>query len=161
MVERFRRLEEAHIDRIPEGEKEEIRQIYSAKGFDGETLKQIVRVITEDRQRWVNTMLTEEWGLQLQQPSPWRAGLATMAAFVLAGLIPLLPTLIWFNRYANESFLASSLLTGITFFLIGLFRGRVVDHRPLAAGIETFLIGGSAAALAYIVGRLLERLAGA
>jgi len=161
IVERFRRLEEAHIEHIPEGEREEIRQIYRAKGFDGETLEQIVRVITEDRQQWVNTMLTEEWGLQLQPPSPWRAGLATLAAFVLAGLVPLLPTLIWFSRHANDSFVASSLLTGVTFVLIGLFRGRVVDRRPLAAGIETLLIGGSAAVLAYVVGRLLERLAAA
>lgn len=161
MVERFRRIEEAHIDHIPEGEREEVRQIFQAKGFQGETLDQIVRVITEDRQQWVNTMLTEELGLQLQPPSPWRAGLSTMAAFLLAGLIPLVPTFIWFSRGANETFIVSSLLTGATFFLIGLFRGRIVDHRPLAAAIETLLIGGSAAALAYIVGRLLERLAAA
>jgi len=159
MVARFRRIEEAHIDRIPEGEREEIRQIYKAKGFSGETLEQIVRVITEDRKQWVNTMLTEEWGLQLEPPSPWKAGLATMAAFLLAGLIPLVPTFLWFGSQANETFVASSLLTGVTFFVIGLLRGRVVDHRPWAAGIETLFIGGSAAALAYIVGRLLERLA--
>jgi vacuolar iron transporter family protein len=159
MVEQFRRLEETHIDRIPDGEREEVRQIYRAKGFDGETLEQIVRVITEDRQQWVNTMLTEEWGLQLRPPSPWRAGLATLAAFVLAGLVPLVPTFVWFNRHANETFVTSSLLTGVTFFVIGLLRGRVVDHRPLASGCETLLIGGSAAALAYAVGRLLEHLA--
>jgi vacuolar iron transporter family protein len=161
MLERFRRIEEAHIDHIPEGEREEIRQIYKAKGFGGETLEQIVRVITEDRKQWVNTMLTEEWGLQLQPPTPWRAGVATMAAFLLAGLIPLVPTFVWFGSQANETFVASSLLTCVTFFVIGLLRGRVVNHRPWAAGIETLFIGGSAAALAYIVGRMLERLASA
>jgi len=159
MLARFRRIEEAHIEHIPEGEREEIRQIYKAKGFGGETLEQIVRVITEDRKQWVNTMLTEEWGLRLEPPSPWKAGLATMGAFLLAGLIPLVPTFVWFSSQANETFVASSLLTCATFFVIGLLRGRVVDHRPLAAGIETLFIGGSAAALAYVVGRMLERLA--
>jgi VIT1/CCC1 family predicted Fe2+/Mn2+ transporter len=159
MVERVRRLEETHIERIPEGEREEIRQIYRAKGFDGEMLERIVQVITEDRQQWVDTMLTEEWGLQLKPPSPWRAGLATLAAFVLAGLVPLVPALIWFSRNSTDTFVTSSLLTGVAFFLIGVIRGRIVDRRPLAAGFETLLIGGSAALLAYLVGRLLERLA--
>ena len=159
LLERFRKMEEAHIDRIPEGEREEIRQIFRAKGFDGETLERVVQVITEDRQQWVNTMLTEEWGLRLEPPSPWRAGLATMAAFVLAGMVPLAPLLLYFNQRANESFTATAVLTGVTFFAIGAVRGRVANERPLNAGLETFLIGGSAAVVAFLVGRLLERLA--
>jgi VIT1/CCC1 family predicted Fe2+/Mn2+ transporter len=159
MVERFRRMEESHIERIPEGEREEVRQIYRGKGFDGEILEHIVQVITEDRRQWVNTMLTEEWGLQLQQPSAWRAGLTTFVAFILAGLVPLTPTLVMMGQRASDSFLASSLLTGVTFFAIGLLRGRLVDRQPLSSGLETLLIGGSAAAVAFLVGRLLERLA--
>jgi hypothetical protein len=50
-------------------------------------LERIVEVITQDRQQWVNTMLTEEWGLQLEPPSPLRAGLVTMVAFLLAGMV--------------------------------------------------------------------------
>ena len=157
-LQRFRRLEETHIERIPEGEREEIRQIFKGKGFDGEILERVVQVITEDRQQWVNTMLTEEWGLQLRPPSPWRAALATMAAFVLAGLVPLAPLLILFDRQANESFAVSAILTGATFFAIGIVRGRVADQRPLASGLETFFIGGSAAFVAFLVGWLLQGL---
>jgi vacuolar iron transporter family protein len=159
VLQRFRLLEEAHIDRIPEGEREEIRQIFRGKGFDGDVLERIVQVITDDRQRWVNTMLTEEWGLQLQPPSPWRAALTTMSAFVLAGLIPLAPILVLLNRRADESFMISSILTGITFFVVGVVRGRVVNHRPLASGVETLLIGGSAALVAFLVGWLLNGIA--
>jgi VIT1/CCC1 family predicted Fe2+/Mn2+ transporter len=159
LLQRFRRMEEWHIEHIPEGEREEIRQIFRGKGFDGEMLERVVQVITDDRQQWVNTMLTEEWGLQLQPPSPWRAALMTFTAFVIAGMVPLLPLLILLNRRAGESFLISTFLTGITFFVIGLVRGRVVDRRPLAAALETLFIGGSAAAIAYVVGKLLQRLA--
>jgi VIT1/CCC1 family predicted Fe2+/Mn2+ transporter len=158
-LQRFRRLEESHIDQFPEGEREEIRQIFRSKGFAGEMLERVVQVITEDRQRWVNTMLTEEWGLQLVPPSPWRAALATLSAFVLAGLVPLSPILVRLDRRADQSFVVSAVLTGVTFFLIGVVRGRVADHRPLASGVETLLIGGSAAFVAFIVGWLLHGLA--
>jgi vacuolar iron transporter family protein len=73
--------------------------------------------------------------------------------------VPLAPMVVLLNRSAHESFLFSAALTAIVFFGIGVVRGRVVDGRPLAAGIETLFIGGSAAAVAYLVGRLLERFA--
>jgi len=159
LLARFRRMEEAHIDHIPEGEREEVRQIFQSKGFEGDVLEKIVETITQDRRQWVDTMLTEEWGLQLTPPTPWRAGLATFAAFVLAGMVPLGPVMVALGRHAEDSFFWSAAFTGVVFFIVGYVRGRVVDRRPLAAGVETLLIGGSAAAVAYIVGRLLESLA--
>jgi VIT1/CCC1 family predicted Fe2+/Mn2+ transporter len=159
MVARFRRLEEMHIDKIPDGERAEVREIYRSKGFEGEALDNIVEVITQDRRQWVDTMLTEEWGLQLAPPSPWRAGLATFIAFLLAGFVPLAPVAFGLGRDAADTFVWSAALTGVTFFAVGYARGHVVERRPWAAGLETLLIGGSAAGVAYIVGRMLERLA--
>ena len=159
LLARFRRMEEAHIDHIPEGEREEVRQIFQSKGFQGEVLDKIVEVITQDRRQWVDTMLTEEWGLQLTPPTPWRAGLATFAAFVLAGLVPLAPVLFELGQSSTHTFLLSAIMTAVTFFGVGYARGMVVDKRPLAAGLETLFIGGAAAALAYLVGKLLEGLA--
>lgn len=161
MLEQFRRMEESHIDHIPDGEREEVRQIFQAKGFEGDVLERIVQVITEDRQQWVNTMLTEEWGLRLNLPSPFWAGAATMAAFVLAGLVPLIPLVFALQQPANDSFPLSSLLTGATFLGIGIARGRTLGQPPLWSGLETLFIGGSAAAVAYFVGRLLHDFAGA
>jgi VIT1/CCC1 family predicted Fe2+/Mn2+ transporter len=159
LLHRFRLMEESHIDGIPEGEREEIRQIFRGKGFEGETLEKIVTVITENRTEWVNTMLTEEWGLQLHPPSPWWAALATMTAFVVAGLIPLAPLVVLLNRHANELFAVSAALTGVTFFAIGVVRGRVVNRSPLWSGLETLFVGGLAATAAFLVGWLLEGLA--
>lgn len=51
------------------------------------------------------------------------------------------------------------MLPGVAFFVIGVVRGRIVDHRPFATGIETLLIGGSAAFVAFFVGWLLNGIA--
>src|SRR3989338_8112790 len=69
----IRRMEEEHIDRVPAGELEEIRQIFRRKGFTGEMLEAIVATISRDRQLWVETMLTEEHKLQTVTIEPLRS----------------------------------------------------------------------------------------
>jgi VIT1/CCC1 family predicted Fe2+/Mn2+ transporter len=161
LLDQLRRMEEQHIARVPEGEREEIRQIFAAKGFEGPVLEEVVAVITADRKRWVDTMVTEEFGHRLESPSPWKAGAATFAAFILAGLVPLSPLALVQHTTPGQTFAASSLLTAATFFLIGLAKGRVVQRPMLYSGLETLVIGGAAASLAYLVGVGLKGLAGA
>jgi vacuolar iron transporter family protein len=156
VVDRVRRHEERHIESIPEGEREEIRQIFAAKGFSGELLEQIVDVITQDRKRWVDTMITEEFGLQLDRPSPWRAGASTFVAFVSSGFLPLIPFTVPLGLAANHLFLASAVLTVVTFFLIGAAKGRVVHRSVFWSGLETLVVGAVAAVLAYAVGILFQ-----
>ncbi len=157
VLEKVRLNEERHIDEVPEGEREEVRQIFASKGFQGELLEQIVDVITEDRRRWVDTMVTEEFGLALETPSPVRAALATFVAFVVAGSVPLCPIL--FTPLAEPvSFSTSSFYTGLTFALIGLVKGQIIGRSKVVSMLETLAIGGAAAVVAYGVGVLLRGL---
>jgi VIT1/CCC1 family predicted Fe2+/Mn2+ transporter len=123
-------------------------------------LEEVVSVITQDRNRWIDTMLTEEWGLRLESPSPTRAGLSTFSAFVLAGIVPLIPFLLGSWIDGAWAFHASVAATAVTFFLIGLAKGRIVEQSPLVAGIETLAIGGAASGLAYAVGVAFKGMAG-
>ncbi len=159
LLDEVRRRELDHIDRFPAGEREEIRQIFAAKGFDGDLLEQIVETITEDRSRWVDTMITEEHGLPLETPSPLRAGLATFTSFVVAGVVPLIP-FGWavMQGRAGQEFFYSVIATAITFFGIGWFKGRVVKRPKLVSALETLAIGGAAASVAYFVGVWLRPL---
>lgn len=160
VVDHVRRMEEKHIDQFPAGEREEIRQIFAAKGFDGELLDRAVEVITQDRNEWINTMLTEEFGLRLESPKPVRAALSTFASFVVSGAIPLAP--FFFSRWLGPGrmYLVSAAATAVTFFLIGSLKGRVVERSVLLSGLETLVIGTTAAALAYLVGVGFSGVAG-
>ena len=152
--EQVRSMEERHVDIAPEGEREEIRQIFQAKGFEGEALDSAVDVITGQRERWIDTMMTEEHGLPPISRSPGKAALLTFLAFLLCGSIPLLPFVIG----APASIWASTAMTGVTFFSIGSLRSYWSPAPWWRAGTETFLIGITAAAMAYLVGVIVAGL---
>jgi vacuolar iron transporter family protein len=148
----LRRMEERHVELAPEGEREEVRQIFRAKGFQGAVLDDAVDVITERRERWIDTMMTEEHGLPPVNRSPGRSALFTFLAFVLCGSVSLIPYALNFAR----PLLSSTVMTGLTFFAIGSLRSRWSPTRWWWAGLETFAIGMTAALVAYVVGDVLQ-----
>jgi vacuolar iron transporter family protein len=147
-------VEHRHIDTTPEGEREEVRQIFRQKGLTGEGLERVVATITADRARWVRTMLTEEYGLPPQVRSPWRAALSTFSAFMLCGVAPLLP----FGVGVPDAFGWAIALTAGVFFAVGAARSRWSLAPWWRAGLSTLGVGMAAAALAFSVGVLLKGL---
>ena len=154
-LKRLEAIENRHIDIEPEGEREEVRQIFRQKGFAGEDLRRIVELITADRTRWVRTMLTEEYGLPHEVRSPRIAALSTFSSFFVCGLIPLLPYLF---RFAN-AFVLSLVATGAIFFAIGSLKSRWSTASWLRSGSTTLFVGAIAAGLAYAAGVILRTLA--
>jgi VIT1/CCC1 family predicted Fe2+/Mn2+ transporter len=147
-------IEHRHIERDPDGEREEVRQIFERKGFAGEDLRRVVELITAERKRWVRTMLTEEYGLPQEVRSPWKAAAATFSAFFACGLVPLLPFVLGMPR----AFTLSTVLTGAVFFLIGSLKSRWSTISWWRSGLTTLVVGSIAAGLAYLVGVLLKGL---
>lgn len=94
------------------------------------------------------------------EPSPVINGVSTFTAFILLGLVPLLAYLIdtVFDLGASNLFLIASILTATAFAVIGYLKGKVT-HSPIVRSVtETLILGVIAAAFAYVLGDLLERL---
>ena len=158
--EKERERELWETENIPEGEREEIRQIYKKKGFKEPLLEQVVNVITSDKKVWVDTMMIEELHLFPEKKSPIKSGVVTFVSFVLIGFLPLLPYVVA-RVFSSETnlFLWSIIVTAITLFIVGACRSIIIGRAWWRAGSEMLLIGAVAAFVAYGVGVLLRGLA--
>ena len=155
--QKHKAIEYWEVDNLPEKERDEIREIYQAKGFEGELLEQVVDKITENKDRWVDVMMKEELEMQKEQKSPFQMGLVTFVSFIIMGFIPLIVYVIDYSGKPIEHlFRYSSILTFITFAAIGYAKSYITATSKVRGILETLFLGGSAAVLAYYVGVVLE-----
>jgi vacuolar iron transporter family protein len=158
LYERERRnVESAVLD--PTAERKLIQKIYAKRGFSGKILDQIVAVIHRDRTHFVDVVMVEDKQLLPEKKSPAKVGAITFAAFIIVGLVPLLAYIFnsGLNLSASQLFIASAVLTGLAFILVGFLKSLVTRSSKLRAVSETLLLGALAAGFAYILGDLLEK----
>lgn len=158
-IQSVRVSEKEHIDKIPIGEREEIRQIFKKKGFSGDVLETIVDTISADPDLWVDTMLTEEHGVQKISRDPVKAAITTFSSFIIVGSVPLVPFMAPGIEKSSQ-FMFSACLAAIMFFSVGAMKSRVFSKPVFRSGIGTLLTGGAAATLAFLVGYLLREIFG-
>ncbi len=159
--EKHRRIEYLEVEEIPEVEREEVRDIYRKKGFEGQLLERIVDVITADKDRWVDTMMKDELEMIKEGKSPLKVGAVTYLSFIVVGLIPLVVYLFTNEEdFAsdNQLFWISSAMTSVAFVVVGWLKAYVTQTHRLRNILETLFLGASAAAVAYFVGDWLEKL---
>ena len=151
-IKRIRKIEERHIEDEPEGELLELRAILANKGLSGQVLEEATIAIASNKTNWINMMLIDEYGMSPVDPHPVGAAIATFFAFLVAGMVPLLPFLFG----SGDAFKVAIVGTGCVFFLIGTLKSRWSLEPWWRSGFETLLIGGVAAVIAYFVGSLFR-----
>lgn len=149
---RLLEVEERHIKENRQGELDELTQILARKGLHGQVLNDATVMISNYKEQWIALMMSEEYGLPPVVARPIRAAVVIFAAFVVAGLFPLLPYLVGLS----DAFSWSIGISAMTFFCIGAIKSRWSLAHWFYSGMETLLIGGTAAALAFAVGRLFH-----
>ena len=129
-----REREYRHIHLAPDVEIEEIRDIYSNKGFEGETLDKIVDVITANPDVWVNVMMSEEFKLTPPEKSEaLRSALLVGFSALIGSFIPLFP---FFLFNVHLSIILSILIAALTLFIVGVYKARVTVGKPFRSGLE-------------------------
>jgi VIT1/CCC1 family predicted Fe2+/Mn2+ transporter len=158
--EMFRKKEYLEVDIMPEAEKEEIREIFRRKGFDGELLESVTEKIVENKDRWVDVMMKEELAMEYPRSSPFMMALVTFFAFLIMGFIPISVYLLdWFNIFSFNQyrFIIALLLTFVSFAAIGFLKGKITQSKQWRSISETLLLGGLAATFAFVSGKILEK----
>ena len=158
VYEKHKQTEYWEVDNMPKQEREEVKEIYQEKGFEGELLEQVVEVICSDRDRWVNVMMKEELEMIPDVKSPFATGATTYISFILVGIVPLI-TYVWdyaIQPLENVFWMASS-LTVLAFVGIGWLKSFVTETSKTKGILETLLLGALAAAVSYFVGDILEQ----
>jgi len=82
---------------------------------------------------------------------PWKHGIATTAAFMVAGVVPLVPYLL---PAIENRLLWSSVLTFAALFVLGASRALLTIDRWWRSGLETLALGAVVALAAYVAGRV-------
>lgn len=140
----------------PEEERAEVREILAAKGYAGQELDDLLRLMTSRGQFWVDFMMREE--LQMYAPkgeSALRSATVTFLSFIAAGSIPLIPYLLF---RGEASFVLVCAATAVTLFIIGALRAYFSRQSWFLLGCEMLAAGGSAAIIAYGVGAAIRAL---
>lgn len=153
--------EKWEMDNLPKKEREEVRDIYKQKGFDGDLLEKVVDKICSNREVWLQTMMVDELGMMKESKRPVYSALMTFVAFNIVGFIPLIPyiTGIVFNINIQNYFPYSIAMTAVALGVVGYVKGWVIGISRIKAATQTILVGGIAAAVSYTVGYLLKSFA--
>jgi VIT1/CCC1 family predicted Fe2+/Mn2+ transporter len=149
-----RAREEQEVREIPAAEAAEVRDVLQSYGLTPEESAPIVDALSQRPEAWVDFMMRFELGLE--RPNPRRAlasALTIAGAYVGGGFVPLGPYLLCAS--ARTALVFSVVVTLLALTVFGYVKGRFTGTRPVRGALQTVLIGGLAAAAAFVIARLI------
>lgn len=159
--EKIRQIEFRHLKEKTEHERGEVREIMENYGFKGRDLERAVEIITANPDVWVDLMMRNEFNMTSENINPVKGAIVTFVSFVLVGFIPLLGYTFKSFLEINDQrmFYVTVVTTLLALFFVGTVKSKFSMRNWFICGIETALVGGVAAAIAYVVGYFLRNLA--
>jgi VIT1/CCC1 family predicted Fe2+/Mn2+ transporter len=150
-----RRREEREILEMRDREVAETAQILETWGLTGAEAEPVVRALQRRPAEWVDFMMRFELGLEAPDPSrALRSALTIAGSYVVGGLVPLIPYMLTGAPGRALALSVAFTLTALGAF--GFVKGRFTGTRPLRGAFQTVLIGGLAAAAAFLIARAIS-----
>jgi vacuolar iron transporter family protein len=145
-----KRREEAEIVNLPHVERDEVAEVFREYGLETVHIEPILRAFENNHPAWVDFMMRFELGLEAPDPRrALRSALAIAGAYIVGGLIPLAPYMI--ATTTRDGLLISIVVTLMALFVFGYIKGHFTGTRPIRSALQTMLIGGTAAAAAFLI----------
>ena len=147
--------EEFEIENMPDKERQEIEQVYRAKGFEGKELEMVVDKITSNKDVWLKTMLTEELRLNLDViGSPLKGALVMFGSFLLGGILPILPYFVVKAGLISSvtAIVAAIVMSIASSFVVGALKAKLAKKNWIKGGIEMAGLGTGVALVGYGIG---------
>ena len=154
LAQREIRIESSELTEDPEGEGDELKLIYEAKGLSPGEAETMVRHMLADRASAIDALAREELGIDPNQlgGSAWEAAVTSFVLFAIGAVVPILPFVVTRGSIAVAS---SVVISAVGLFAIGaaitLFTGAPVWK----SGGRQLLLGLAAAGLTFGVGKLI------
>jgi VIT1/CCC1 family predicted Fe2+/Mn2+ transporter len=147
-----RRREEDEVVHLPDVERHEVAEVFAAYGLTETEIQPILTAFEANHEHWVDFMMRYELGLEEPEPGRALASALTIAgSYAVGGLIPLAPYMILADK---ATALAVSVgLTLVALLVFGYVKGRFTGAPPVRSAWQTALIGGLAAAAAFLIAR--------
>jgi len=147
--------EQREVDTIPDVETEEVEQVLLTYGLEKEQSALVANALRQRPSAWIDFMMRFELGLE--KPNPKRAltsALTIGLSYIAGGFIPLAPYMLIHN--AGTALVFSVVFTLAALLIFGYVKGLFTGTRPVRSAIQTALIGGLAAAVAYGLAKLIS-----
>ena len=115
----------------------------------------VVEALSKNPDAWVDFMMRYELGLEQPEPARARNSAATIAgAYILGGFVPLSPYIAMSN--AAQALTVSAGVTLAALGIFGFLKGRYTGTRPWKSAGQTMIIGGLAAAAAFLLAKIIS-----
>lgn len=134
-------------------EIQEVEGILHSYGLTAAQSKTVARALSKKPKQWIDFMMRFELGLE--EPDPKRAltALTIGGSYIAGGLIPLAPYMLVAQTHA--ALLVSVVVTLFALAVFGYVKGMFTGARPFRSALQTVVIGGLAAAAAFLLARAI------
>jgi predicted membrane protein (TIGR00267 family) len=156
VFERESQRKKAKKGKTLEEEREELIKFYQAEGFKRGEAEAIVDRIAGEKELPIQAGALEELGLAPEElGSPVKAGVLCGVSFGLAALVPILP-FAFSALGCTDALIVSIIATVATLFGVGAMKTIFSRKSWVRSGLEMMIIGASAAAITYMIGKVFS-----